>query len=70
MAQKYEWAACEEYDRRFREQVEGDDTREWADTDPGLFAEYVSAFALEKQPKGEASRRGPVEVQGGFGSGG
>ncbi len=31
MAQKYEWAACEEYDRRFREQVEGDDTREWAD---------------------------------------
>ncbi len=65
MAQKYEWSACEEYDRRFREQVEGDDAREWADTDPGLFAEYVSAFALEKQTKGDSSRRGPPGPLGG-----
>ena len=38
---------------------------EWADTDPGLFAEYVSAFALKKQAKGDSSRRGPSGLLGG-----
>ncbi len=64
MAQKYEWAACKEYDRRFRERVEGDDTREWADTDPGLFAEYVSAFTLEKQLKGRRAGEGQLAHSG------
>lgn len=38
--------------------MEGDKARVWANTDPGMFAEHVSAFALDKQGKGKASRHG------------
>ena len=45
-AQKFAWPACEEYDRRFRQMVAGDEHRKWATLDAGLYTECFTAQAL------------------------
>ena len=37
---------CEEYDRRFRQMVAGDDSRPWARLDAGLYTECFTEQAL------------------------
>ena len=44
-ARKFHWPTCEEYDRRFRQVVAGDEARPWATMDPGLFAECFTSQA-------------------------
>ncbi len=34
-AQKFTWPACEEYDRRFRQMVAGDEHSQWTTLDAG-----------------------------------
>ncbi len=67
-AQKFAWPACEEYDRRFRQMVAGDEHRKWATLDAGLYTECFTAQALPvaaaKEPaKGSqaGSRKRPRE---------
>ncbi len=45
-AQKFTWPACEEYDRRFHQMVAGDEHRQWATLDAGLYTECFTAQAL------------------------
>ena len=45
-SQKFAWPACEEYDRRFRQMVAGDENRQWAMLDAGLYTECFTAQIL------------------------
>ena len=45
-SQKFAWPACEEYDRCFHQMVAGDESRQWAMLDAGLYTECFTAQTL------------------------